>query len=93
MDNRQDKEIATLQNLEDAGCEKNLIAEYLQYGEKGMIQQQLCLLTKHRKVLLERMHEEQRRIDCLDYLICKIKDDKGRNSNEQTSINHIGKLS
>lgn len=78
MDNRQDKEFATFQNLEDAGCEKNLIIKYLQYDELGMIQQQLCLLTKHRKDLLERMHEDQRRIDCLDYLIYKIKDDKRR---------------
>lgn len=78
LDNRQDKEFATLQNLEDAGCEKNLIMEYLQYDALGMKQQQLCLLTKHRKVLLERMHDEQRRIDCLDYLIYKIKDDKRR---------------
>lgn len=78
LDNRQDKESATLQNLEDAGCEKNLIIKYLQYDELGMIQQQLCLLTKHRKDLLERMHEEQRRIDCLDYLIYKIKDERMR---------------
>lgn len=73
MDNRQDKEFAVLQNLEDAGCETHLIVEFLQYDKKGMTQQQLCLLAKYRKTLLERIHEEQCRLDCLDYLIHNIK--------------------
>jgi hypothetical protein len=79
LDNRQDIEFSVLKNLEDAGCEKHLIVDYLQCESKGRIQQQLCLLTKYRKVLLERIHEEQSRLDCLDYLIYKI---KAKNKND-----------
>jgi hypothetical protein len=82
LNNRQDIEISILKNLEDAGCEKHLIMDYIKCENNGRIQEQLCLLTKYRKVLLERIHEEQSRIDCLDYLIYKIKTNNKKRNND-----------
>lgn len=54
-----------LENLKDAGCEQNFINEFFKYDKKT----QLNLLKNHRINLLDRLHESQKQIDCLDYLI------------------------
>lgn len=38
-------------------------------GDAGDVQGQLQLLAQHRKCLLEKVHREERRIQCLDYLV------------------------
>ena len=38
-------------------------------GDAGDVQGQLQLLAQHRKRLLEKVHREERRIQCLDYLV------------------------
>ena len=58
-----------IQNLKDAGCEQNLIDEFLKLEESA----QLKLLAKHRSNLLEELHKNQKQIDCLDYLIFNLK--------------------
>ncbi|MCI8623636.1 MAG: hypothetical protein HFG26_08245 [Provencibacterium sp.] len=58
-----------IQNLKDAGCDDAAIATLLKYLENGRDQEILRLLKKHRRVLLNGLHREQRRIDCLDYLV------------------------
>ena len=30
------------------------------------------ILTRHRRTLLDTVHTEQKKIDCLDYLFCKM---------------------
>lgn len=67
-----DKE-SIVQNLKDAGCSEKLINEYLEYAQKMQYKQQLCLLSRYRKKLLECMHVCQRKLDCLDYLIFMLK--------------------
>ena len=44
----------------------------------GNQKDQLRLLEKHRKFLLERVHKEEKRIDCLDYLVYQISQHKLR---------------
>jgi hypothetical protein len=34
---------------------------------------QMVLLKKHRNSLLDKIHEDQKAIDCLDYLLYRIK--------------------
>ena len=46
---------------------------FLSALEKGTRESQLCLLCGQRKLLLERVHEAQARLDCLDYLIYQIR--------------------
>lgn len=58
-----------LQNLKDAGCDKNFIEEFLSLEEKA----QLNLLARHRNSLLDSLHNNQKQIDCLDYLIFNLK--------------------
>lgn len=62
-----------VRNLEDAGCSNHLIKEFLKLDADGKIKEQLRLLIKHREDLLNTIHENQKRIDCLDFLIFNIK--------------------
>lgn len=59
---------AIVQNLKDAGCDSEMVEQFLALGREAQIKKQLKLLEKHRKQLLDRVHEEEKRIDCLDYL-------------------------
>lgn len=67
------KKAAVSQNLEDAGCSRESIEEYLTLEENGAAKAQLILLEKHRKKLLDAVHENQKKIDCLDYLIYQVR--------------------
>ncbi len=68
-----DSEEAVAQNLKDAGCGEELIEEFRNCCRQGRKQEGMRLLGKHRNHLLEAMHREQKRIDCLDYLIYQMK--------------------
>ena len=63
-----------LQNLQDAGCTDQIIRQYVQLGEAGRTKEQLRLLFRHRAALLDRLHQDQKQIDCLDYLIFQIRE-------------------
>lgn len=58
-----------IQNLKDSNCSKDLIAEIVTLDNKGEISKELKLLERHRKNLLEKLHQNQKYIDNLDYLI------------------------
>lgn len=58
------------QNLEDAGCPEETIRKFAQSGD---MRQQMAVLTAHRQKLLDGIHTEQRKLDCLDYLIFKMR--------------------
>lgn len=58
-----------VQNLKDAGCEQSFIDGFLKLGKSA----QFSLLAKHRNTLLDRLHNNQKQIDCLDYLIFNLK--------------------
>ena len=61
------------QNLRDAGCEEGCIREFMHDLEQDRMQAGLRLLNQHRRLLLDAMHREQKRIDCLDYLPYQIR--------------------
>lgn len=65
-------ENAIVQNLIDAGCGEDLIAEFMDDFRKDNISKDLKLLAAHRRLLLDNLHKEQKRIDCLDYLVYKM---------------------
>lgn len=67
-----DEENAIVQNLLDAGCDREFIAKFIENFRKENISKDLKLLQAHRRLLLERLHNEQKRIDCLDYLVYKM---------------------
>ena len=60
---------AVMQNLRDAGCDTKTVVRFMELEEEGDIRGQLDLLATHRRRLLDRLHKEERYIDCLDYLV------------------------
>ena len=60
---------ALLQNLQDAGCGEGLITQFLTLYQAGQYPQSFALLAQHRRTLLQRCREAERRIACLDYLV------------------------
>lgn len=75
-----------LANLRDAGCCDAFIAEYAAAQSDCA---RICLLKEHRRELLDGIHAEQRRLECLDYLICRLRGicscACGNGSKEETS--------
>ncbi len=56
-------------NLTDAGCDKHLIEQFLKLEQKQKRKEQYQLLSRYRGYLLERLHQEQYKIDCLDHMV------------------------
>lgn len=63
---------ALIQNLKDAGCNAQTIEQFMSDLQKGKEESGLKRLAIHRKKLLDAMHKEQKRIDCLDYLVYRM---------------------
>lgn len=59
------------QNLIDAGCSDIVISEIENYINYGMDKEILIALKKQRCSLIAEIHKQQKKIDCLDYLIRK----------------------
>ena len=66
---------AVVQNLKDAGCDEETVKKFMELAENGEKQKQYRLLEKHRKALLEKVHSREKQIDCLDYLVFRMKKD------------------
>ena len=64
---------AVIENLKDAGCSAETIARFVDYFDCGAVERQLGLLSQHRDRLLARIHKNEKRIACLDYLIYQIR--------------------
>jgi hypothetical protein len=67
MNNRDESTV--VQNLIDAGCDENTIADFMQTIRQGKESEGLRILQLHRRFLLNQLHDEQKKIDCLDYLV------------------------
>lgn len=64
-----------ISNLEDAGFNNEQIDEFMKFYKNKDLQRQILFLKCQRCTLLERLHEAQKRIDCLDYLIYILKNE------------------
>ena len=79
-------EAQVLQCLTDAGCDDSLIERFEAMRRAASRGGQLALLNDHRHLLLDRIHAEQKKLDCLDYLLWSIKEDrKDFNNGRKTS--------
>lgn len=63
---------AIIQNLKDAGCDQDTITAFVNDIKEEKISEGLKLLSIHRRRLLDCLHKEQKRIDCLDYLVYRM---------------------
>lgn len=83
---KYDSEDAVAENLRDAGCSEEQIACFLDWQEKEKTADQLSMLSEHRKQLLDNVHREEKRIDCLDYLVYQIeRTRRDRNDTKKTA--------
>ena len=64
---------AVIHNLEDAGCAPDIIECCIACMEQGKKKELLKRLEEHRTSLLDKVHEEEKHIDCLDYLVYQIR--------------------
>ncbi|MCD7808900.1 MAG: hypothetical protein LUH02_06120 [Erysipelotrichaceae bacterium] len=60
-------------NLVDAGCDEERICEIIDCDKINDYQRQTLLLKKQRYELLDKLHDKQKQIDCLDYLLYELK--------------------
>lgn len=60
------------QNLLDAGCGPDTVQRCMALVKRQENAELLRLLSRHRRELLDRVHQNEKRIDCLDYLIYQI---------------------
>ena len=68
-----------LQNLADAGCSSDVVSRFCeleaqQCPETIIRQDQMLLLNRHRKEILDDLHRCQKRLDCLDYLLSQMRE-------------------
>ena len=56
-------------NLSDAGCNAATADKFMALHDEGKTGEQIRLLKTHRAALLKKVRDNQKRIDCLDYLI------------------------
>lgn len=56
-------------NLSDAGCSASQIVQFLELEEQRKRQEQYQMLSRQRALLLKELHQDQFRIDCLDYMV------------------------
>ena len=69
--------------LHDAGCSAELIELY---GSAASDCARICLLKRHRRELLDDIHSGQQKLECLDYLIYRLRSTStGCCSNRSTS--------
>ena len=65
----EDRIFRIRRNLSDAGCSTSQIVQFLELEEQRKRQEQYQLLSRQRALLLEELHQDQYRIDCLDYMV------------------------
>ncbi len=59
-------------DLKAAGCDAKTTERFLQMEAAGERCEQFSLLAAHRQRLLDRVHRDERRISCLDYLVYQL---------------------
>lgn len=58
-----------IQNLKDAGCDSDKISDICKLCDTGQIREAVRVLRRHRCELMDKLHESQNKVDCLDYLV------------------------
>ncbi|MCD8380278.1 MAG: hypothetical protein LUC95_08210 [Lachnospiraceae bacterium] len=66
------------QNLIDIGLGEETISHCVFLKKEGRSQELLLTLQNSRKTLLDQIHTDQKRLDCLDYLVCRLSKKGGK---------------
>lgn len=78
MDTLDERVFRIKRNLTDAGCSKGMIEEFLALEQKHKRKEQHRLLMRHKTDLLQSLHKDQYKIDCLDHLIYVLHEEEKR---------------
>lgn len=66
--------------LRDAGCDEELIRRFMALEDRGgketVCAEQIRLLCGYRCGLMEALHACQKKVDCLDFLLYRLRDEK-----------------
>ena len=73
MPEASDAQAILRENLKDAGCDLDMICRCELLAQDKKKADLMRILSQHRRALLDAVHENERRIDCLDYLIYQMK--------------------
>lgn len=68
------------QNLRDAGCPEEFIAEFLRVMAEGSPEEQRRMLEKQRCRILKKLHDAQKKLECFDYLCWQLKKEREEQS-------------
>lgn len=68
-----DAESILRQNLLDAGCDQETLQHCMSLARAGELAKAKPVLARHRQALLDAVHQNEKRIDCLDYLLYQLK--------------------
>ncbi len=71
MTEKQIEEFKVIETLKDAGCSQNMINDFLKQSDN--YQSVLLWLDKRRSSILDKVHKYSKELDCLDFLIYKIR--------------------
>ena len=72
--------------LTDAGCSEEQIAAFLALGQAGERCRQYRLLARHRAALLEQLHRDAARLDCLDHLVLAMREADKQHTDETENL-------
>lgn len=61
-----------IQNMKDAGCSSETIDVCISCISNDKKEELLRRLDSHRSNILDKIHKEERQINCLDYLVYQI---------------------
>lgn len=73
MDDFMKQRNATVINLKDAGCTQEFIDRFMNLAEQSETRELFAMLAEHKESLLEMVHKSNHMIDCLDYLVYRMK--------------------
>ncbi len=77
MPNAADTDGILRQNLVDAGCGPEIIRQCMALARKRDQAELMRILFRHRRMLLDTVHQNEKRIDCLDYLVYTMEKQQG----------------
>ena len=69
MPNASDTQGMLRQNLIDAGCGMDAVQTCMALAQEKKTAELMRVLSRHRRTLLDTLHQSEKRIDCLDYLV------------------------
>ena len=73
------------QSLLDAGCPAEQVRRICRCYEAGQVGETVRALRRHRRGLMDDLHQCQERVDCLDYLLRQLEKEQKTTKQERTA--------